>query len=337
MDHDEGVRAVEKVVFSRTLAAAEWENARIAARPLEEVKALKERRMWAVMPSIGHIPPLGRVMDVTDLTTAASPAANEGITMRIMVFGANGLTGRLLVDQALTAGYAVTAVARRPGSVPQRDGLTVVGADVTDFDAVDAAIAGAGAGAVLSSVGVPFSRDPINVYSVGAANIIAAMERHALHRLVIVSSAAIDPAYRASDSLLFTRVMEPLFMRRPGRTLYEDLRRMEALVRTSELDWTIIRPAWLFNTSAVTDYHVAENSANGMYTARTDLAASMLAQLTDNRFVRRAVGVVTTTVAPNIIHQIWRESGRKGGTKGRAAGSERSSVKSASEQHLRLQ
>jgi uncharacterized protein YbjT (DUF2867 family) len=229
--------------------------------------------------------------------------------MRIVVFGANGPTGRLLVDQALRAGHEVAAVTRRPDGGSPRDALTVVGADVTDPDAVATAVAGSDA--VLSTVGVPYSRRPISVYSVGATNIVAAMERHDVRRLVAVSSAAIDPAYRASDSFFFTRVMEPLFMRRPGMTLYTDLRRMEAVVRASAVDWTIIRPAWLFTTSAVTAYRVTEHSANGMYTARTDLAASMLAQLTDDRYVHRAIGVVTTTVAPNIIRQIWRESIRK--------------------------
>ena len=229
--------------------------------------------------------------------------------MRIVVFGASGPTGRLLVDQALAAGHVVTAVTRRPASIGLQGALTVVGADVTDADAVHAAIAGGDA--VLSAVGTSYSRSPITVYSHGAANIIAAMEGHAMRRLVVVSSAAVDPAYRPSDSFFFNRVMEPLFMRRPGRTLYEDLRRMEALVRASDLDWTIIRPAWLFNSPTVTDYQLAENSANGMYTARADLAASMLAQLSGDRFVRTAITVVTTAATPNVIQQIWRESIRR--------------------------
>ena len=37
----------------------------------------------------------------------------------------------------------------------------------------------------------------------------------------------------------------------------------------------------------MTDYRLAENSAGGMFTARADLAASMLAQLADDRFIRR--------------------------------------------------
>lgn len=44
--------------------------------------------------------------------------------------------------------------------------------------------------------------------------------------------------------------MKPLFMRKPGRTLYEDNRRMEELVRDSELDWTIVRACWLFTPRA---------------------------------------------------------------------------------------
>lgn len=116
--------------------------------------------------------------------------------MHIVIFGANGPTGRLLMDQAATAGHKVTAVTRRPDSIPLRDALTVVGADITDAAAVDAAIAGGDA--VLCAVGVSYSRRPISVYSVGATNVIAAMQRHAVPRLVVVSSAAVVPDYRPS-------------------------------------------------------------------------------------------------------------------------------------------
>jgi putative NADH-flavin reductase len=225
--------------------------------------------------------------------------------MRLTVFGASGGTGRWLLKQALGAGHQVTGVTRRPATIPPRDWLSVVGADVADADAVDATIAGSDA--VLSALGVSYSRRPITVYSQGATNIIAAMHRHGVKRLVVVSSAPLNPAYRASDSLFFTRVLEPLFMRRPGRTTYEDMRRMESLVRASELDWTIIRSCWLFDAAAVTDYRLAEDSAAGMFTARADLAASMLAQLADDRFIRKTVGVSTTVGTPSIIRQIWRE------------------------------
>jgi putative NADH-flavin reductase len=226
--------------------------------------------------------------------------------VQLTVFGASGATGRRIVEQALAAGHTVTAVTRWPNHMPPRAGLRVVGADVADAVAVDATIAGSDA--VLSSLGVSYSRKPISVYSQGTRNIIAAMHRQGVKRLVVTSSAPLDPAYRAGDSFLFTRVLEPLFMRRPGRTLYADMGRMESLVQASDLDWTIIRSCWLFDAAAVTDYRLADNSADGMFTSRADLAASMLAQLADDRFIGKAVGVATTAGTPSIIGQIWREN-----------------------------
>jgi hypothetical protein len=86
------------------------------------------------------------------------------------------------------------------------------------------------------------------------------------------------------------------------------MRRMEALVRVSELDWTIARPSGLFDHPGVTRYQVAEDVADGLFTARADLAASMVAQLADDTFVRRAMAVITTEVRPSIAGLIWREA-----------------------------
>ncbi|MEV4800306.1 NAD(P)H-binding protein [Nonomuraea sp. NPDC049421] len=62
--------------------------------------------------------------------------------MRIAVFGANGPTGRLLTGQALAAGHLVAAITRQPRSFPLRhERLGVIGADVLDPEAVDAAVA----------------------------------------------------------------------------------------------------------------------------------------------------------------------------------------------------
>ncbi|MCA2229516.1 NAD(P)-dependent oxidoreductase [Nonomuraea aurantiaca] len=229
--------------------------------------------------------------------------------MRVVVFGANGPTGRLLTAQALAQGHQVVAVTRNPAAVRPRDGLAVASADIRDRDAVEEAVAGGQA--VVSVAGVSYSSKPISTYSTGTANLIAAMSRHGLKRLVVASSAAIDPAYRPSDSFLFTRIVEPYFMRKPGRTLYEDTIRMESLVRASDVDWTIVRSAWLFDSDTVTDYRVSENFPGGMYAGRSDLAASMVAQLADDRYVRRTVGVHTVEGTPSLIRQIWREGIRK--------------------------
>ncbi|MFI5892437.1 NAD(P)-dependent oxidoreductase [Actinoplanes sp. NPDC051513] len=109
--------------------------------------------------------------------------------MRIVVFGANGPTGRLLTQQAITAGHHVVAVTRRPGDFPLRhERLTVEHADVRDSEAVGRAVTGADA--VLSTLGTPFSRAPITLYSEGIRTITHAMAQHGVKRVVAVSSSA---------------------------------------------------------------------------------------------------------------------------------------------------
>ena len=66
------------------------------------------------------------------------------------------------------------------------------------------------------------------------------------------------------------------------------------MIRASGVVWTIVRPSGLFDHPAPTDYQVAEDRADGLFTARADLAAAMLAQLRDDRYGRRAMAVINS-------------------------------------------
>jgi nucleoside-diphosphate-sugar epimerase len=225
--------------------------------------------------------------------------------MRIVIFGANGQTGRLLAGQALAAGHDVAAVTRRPGGFPiTHDRLVGVEADVRDGPAVDRAIGGADA--VLSALGVPFTRQQITLYSEGTANIIAAMFHHGVKRLVVVSSSATEPYHHANGGFLLNRVLQPLVTVTIGKTTYADMRRMENLVRSSDLEWTIMRPSGLFD--GVTDYELHEGQARGIFTSRAGLAAAMLDQVTDTRFVRKIAAVTTSQGVPTLLQIIRREA-----------------------------
>lgn len=227
--------------------------------------------------------------------------------MNIVVFGANGATGRLLTKQALAEGHTVTAVTRHPDAFPLRhDRLRVLAGDVFDVTSVERAVAGQDA--VLSTLGVPFSRKPIAVYSEGVAHILTAMDRYGVRRLVCVSSSATDTHLEPQGGIIFGRVLQPLLTRVFGRTLYDDMRRMEALVTRSDIDWTIVRPSGLFATPTVTAYRVADARQPARYTSRMDLADCMLRQLTDDRFVRKIVSVATVSEQPNMLAFIWREA-----------------------------
>ncbi|MFE6973400.1 NAD(P)-dependent oxidoreductase [Streptomyces sp. NPDC057682] len=229
--------------------------------------------------------------------------------MRIAVFGANGPTGRHLTDQALAAGHEVVGVTRRPGSLGARPGLTEAVADATDPAAVDAAVRGTDA--VLSALGARFSKEAITLYSASAGAITEAMARHGVKRLLAISSSVADPGWRPTGAHFFNHVLDPLVNRRLGRTLHADMRRMEEVIGATGLDWTLVRPSGLFEHPVVTDYRTERTSADGVFTARADLAAAMLRELEERRHVRAAMGVITTAVKPNIASLIWNEGIRK--------------------------
>ncbi len=227
--------------------------------------------------------------------------------MNLTIFGANGPTGRLLTGLALDAGHRVVAVTRHREDFPIRHPLlSVAAADVHDAPAVTEAVRGSDA--VLSSLGVPYGRAPINVYSAGAANIVDAMREHDVARLVVVSSSATEPHHHADAGFLLNRVLQPLISATLGRTTYADMRRMETLVRASDLDWTILRPSGLFDLPEPTGYRLYENEAPGAFTARIDLATCLLDEATDDRHVRTIQAVTTTAVTPSLWSLIRQEA-----------------------------
>jgi putative NADH-flavin reductase len=226
--------------------------------------------------------------------------------MKVVVFGANGPTGRLLTTQALAEGHDVTAFTRHPDTFPiEHEHLHLTRGDVVDQASVDAAVAGQDA--VLSTLGVPYSRKPISVFSEGTANIVQAMQHHGVRRLVCVTSSALDPHDDIEGGLVFRRVLQPFFIGVVGKTLYADQRRMEAIVMNSDLDWTIVRPSGLFVSLGVTDYQTGERHLRGRFTSRVDLADFMLRQLTDSRYVHKAAALTTVTGQPNFLKFLWKE------------------------------
>ena len=89
----------------------------------------------------------------------------------------------MVTRQLLDARNTVVAVTRRPATFPIADPrLTVAEADVFQQQVVVGILPGADA--VLSSLGVPFTRRQVDTFSTGTANIVAAMRRTEIRRLM---------------------------------------------------------------------------------------------------------------------------------------------------------
>jgi hypothetical protein len=72
-----------------------------------------------------------------------------------------------------------------------------------------------------------------------------------------------------------------------------------------------VRPSGLYELPEVTKFSITEEHGPGRLTSRRDLAAAMLLQVTDRRFVRKVAHVITTVDNPSLLSMMWREARKK--------------------------
>jgi uncharacterized protein YbjT (DUF2867 family) len=209
--------------------------------------------------------------------------------MNVLIFGAGGATGREVVRVAQERGHHVTAFVRRalPGAVDQ-PGLRIIRGDVSDRDAVDGAVRGHDAVICVLGAATPLRRDPILV--LGIQNIVGAMERHGVRRLVYLSFLGVHEG-RPQLSVLGRWVVAPLVM----RNVVADHEAKERIIRASSLDWVIVRPPRLTNGPARRAYRSGiDIHATSIVPriSRTDVADFLVRQLTSDAFLHGAPAVM---------------------------------------------
>ncbi len=207
--------------------------------------------------------------------------------MNVIVFGATGGIGHHVVEQALAAGQEVTAVARRPAAITlQHKCLHVVQGDVLNATTLTAPMCGQEA--VFSSIGAP-DRKPTVVYSQGVANIMKAMQSNGVRRLLCISATGLEPG--PWWQRVFAKPMLWYFLKES----YTDLVRMEAEVRASQLDWTIVRPPKLDDGAHTGHYWWAANEhlKHCFSISRGDLADYMVSQVNNPATFRAVVEVAS--------------------------------------------
>src|SRR5216683_1398637 len=204
----------------------------------------------------------------------------ERVIMHIVIFGATGLTGRCLVEQALDQGYDVTAFARNPASVTTRHvRLSIVRGDVFEKASVQDAVANQDA--VLCTIGghdrlrVALSGHPRTpgLCTIGTSTILDAMKTCGVSRLICLSAWGIGES-KGRVPVIFRNVIFPLLMKEE----YADKEAQEQHISQSALDWTIVRPARLTNGPHTGSYRmksILEFSGQSSI-SRADVADCML-------------------------------------------------------------
>lgn len=208
--------------------------------------------------------------------------------MKVVVFGATGPTGLLIVEKALAEGHEVTAFVRTPSKLTiTHDNLSVCKGDIYDAESVAKGVEGTDV--VICTVGVPYTLKPVTVYSAASRHILDAMEKHGVRRFIGITSGGTHPGRDPVNPFFFERILKPIF-----HTLYDDMREMERIVMATDLDWTILRPPRLMDTPATGKVRLGVDEyalANGATVSRADLADVVVQQLTSEELIGHAVAV----------------------------------------------
>ncbi|WP_431217703.1 NAD(P)-dependent oxidoreductase [Puia sp. P3] len=131
-----------------------------------------------------------------------------------------------------------------------------------------------------------FNDKPTTLYSEGNASLVAAMQRTGAKRAFFISASAVE----ISPVLPFyVRFVAKYIIQKILRHMYADLRKMEATIKATELDWTIIRPPQL-----------TDGPATGHY--RSSI----------NAFLKNALKISRADVAHYVIHNAFNEATFKG-------------------------
>jgi uncharacterized protein YbjT (DUF2867 family) len=192
---------------------------------------------------------------------------------RILILGAHGqiarVATRLLLERTDAELTLYLRRARRLSSLDGNDRIRLVDGDVLDAETLDAAMAGQDA--VYANLSGDMEKQ--------ARAIVAAMKRAGVRRLIFISSMGI---YDEVPGERHGAILDPY-------------RRSAAAIEASDLDYTIIRPAWLSDDGEIAYGTTVkgETFANsGAYVSRKSVADLIVRLVTNPTFgIRQSIGV----------------------------------------------
>lgn len=195
--------------------------------------------------------------------------------MKLAVFGGSGKTGKEILIQSLIKGYEIRVLTRQASSIDLKDErLEIITGDAKDPAMADLMVQGTDA--VLVALGARNPED-MDVHSVATANIVAAMKKHGVKKLLVVSSAGVTNDGKSSS--LIGKMLKPTLHK-----IFADKTLQKEIIENSGLDWVLVRPVTLIDGQKTGKYHITEDKPEGKTIARADVAAFLLAQLNSDKY-----------------------------------------------------
>lgn len=169
--------------------------------------------------------------------------------MKILLLGATGRTGKLVLKAAKENDYQINCLVRNKGKVEESNGVQVFTGNPNNADDLEKAIQGCEA--IISALNISRTSDfpwanlrtPPQYLSEVMSKTLKLAEKHNINRLVVCSAWGVA---ETKDDLpgWFRWFIDNSNI----GVAYKDHEHQEKLIRESDLDWTIVRPSGLTNS-----------------------------------------------------------------------------------------
>lgn len=204
--------------------------------------------------------------------------------MKICVFGADGRTGKEVVDIATKQGHKVISFVRSSTSeevFPKTNNIHV--GNVLDFTAVQNAVSNSDG--VISVLGHVKGSDPF-MQTVGITNITKAMKNSGVTRIVSLTGTGVR--FEGDKPSLFDRVGNFIIKLIDRKRIVDGIEHAEVL-KNSGLDWTILRVLKLSQKDEWNNkYQLTENGPAENITSRKKVAKILVDLVDSGDYIKKA-------------------------------------------------
>jgi len=249
------------------------------------------------MMSFSHLPVIFLLFGSVHVTFSFRPTTISSLSLRrqgqsttsldatIAVIGASGLLASECVYQCLKAGDNVIGLTRNPQNVVVPNGsggddkgkpmdvaggsLKLIGGDVTNKDTVDRLFSENNIDGCIISLGGKTKEVGDTMLQVGTANVVNAMKSNNVKRLAVVSSIGVGDS--ENQAPFFFKIL----MKTAMKKIFADKNAQEAVVKTSDLEYCIVRPGGLTVDPPTGVVNVIDGEAGSI--SRADVAEFCIA------------------------------------------------------------
>ena len=207
--------------------------------------------------------------------------------MRILVFGASGLTGGIVVDSALKRGDQVLVLTRDASKFSHRHpNLQVLQGSASSMQDIENALEGVDAVIHCLGIGGKGQGSPTTVVYESVQATLDAMKKKGVRRIVCMSNVGAGN----SGTWFYNRVVLPVFLRWL-KPIIEDKNRMEAALKSSSVDWVSVRLPNIVSGPSKRIRSSQDGKGIGISITAESTAEFLLQQVSENIWLRRTPSI----------------------------------------------